>query len=220
MGDETVEKMLAKGPDSVRLAEADWYIGQGGLEFSKPARQAFELGVMLAGSTARQQWVKTNTYADAREQKMLGTAYASSGAVAKPNLKKLLPAAPADVDVTPSAIRQWLRENGHDAGERGRISADQRQIYLDAHSARATRETTRTAAAKKKTGTVTRLSERRAARRDQATEKMEEARIQHPRRPRHAVAAPPEVERSVRPGRQPRAAVVRRTKPLAGEAEF
>lgn len=136
--DEQVAKILAKGPNSVVEAEADWYIEQAELEFSKPAKTAFLLGVMFAASTARHSWKKTELYADAKEAAAPAPAYASSGNItpgrvvrrteAKPS------AAPVQVgdEVDPAVIREWLRGKGYQVSERGRISQALKDVYFAA----------------------------------------------------------------------------------------
>ena len=38
-----------------------------------------------------------------------------------------------EVSTEPKAIRAWARLNGHEVGDRGRISSEVRNSYLEAH---------------------------------------------------------------------------------------
>lgn len=41
--------------------------------------------------------------------------------------------APTKTEPTVSDMRAWLKANGHPVGDRGRLSAEQRKAYNDAH---------------------------------------------------------------------------------------
>lgn len=125
---EKVQKVIANGPKSTQKAEAGWYIEQGGLEFSGPARKAFELGVALAGGTTRQAWVATDDYREARSQERGLVSYAiGTGAKPKETAKVVKTAKVGG----PAAgeIREWAIANGHEVSARGRISWEVKAAY-------------------------------------------------------------------------------------------
>lgn len=132
--DDQVAKVVAKGPSSVIEAEAEWYIEQAELEFSKPAKTAFLLGVTFAASTARHSWKKTDLYADAKEAAQPAVAYASSGDIATPKVARRAVPAPTRIgdEVDPATIREWLRNEGYQVSERGRISQGLKDVYFAA----------------------------------------------------------------------------------------
>lgn len=135
--DDQVARIISKGPTSLTEAEAQWYIEQAELEFSKPARTAFLLGVMFAGSTARHSFKKTELYAEVREASTPTQAYASSGNITKPRLDRVgssRPAkeAPTATEVLPATIREWARGKGYTVQERGRIPQNIQDAYHNA----------------------------------------------------------------------------------------
>lgn len=136
--DDQVARIISKGPTSLTEAEAQWYITEAELEFSKPARTAFLLGVMFAGSTARHSFKKTELYAEVREASAPTQAYASSGNITKPRLDRVgssrttEKAAPAATEVLPATIREWARGKGYTVQERGRIPQNIQDAYHNA----------------------------------------------------------------------------------------
>lgn len=154
MGDERVLKAVEKGPKPIVQEEADWFIQQADLQFSRPQREAFALGIELAQGMARQAWVASDDYVQAKERLNTGLAYATSAPKATPRTENISGAP------TPAMVRQWAVEHGIEVSPRGRLSKDVMDAYVQAMAAQQARTSP-----KPKTTKAKSLSERRAERR-------------------------------------------------------
>lgn len=145
MTDKT-QKITESELTPMALAEAEYFLKETGLEFSKPALRAFQLGVALAGTNAtHREFVATDTYREARAAvnpgyAMGGVHRAQSNHQPAPAESKPKPVHRAQsnqqpvnpADVTPADIRRWALENGVDVSERGRISQEVKDAYAAA----------------------------------------------------------------------------------------
>jgi hypothetical protein len=205
--DQQVAKILERGPSAVIEAEAAWYIREADLTFSRPAHDAFLLGVTFAGSSARHSWKKTDEYVDVQEASR--SSFASSGDIPKPKVPPKASAAPkpksaarTSGEVSPAEIREWAQREGHHVNERGRISQEIKDLFYAARKAAARAARAEGSAAKG----ATRLapSTRRAQRAAAAPSTSSSEQVTTRRRPRHIVAPPadhPDAQPSRRVGR-------------------